>query len=72
MIVDISSCGLGLPAGGVAELKNLTVQRGADLDTKYMKVNVEEEGNPKPCWKITITFKETSGKSGRLTHLYGS
>ncbi|KAL9009421.1 MAG: hypothetical protein Q9173_005551 [Seirophora scorigena] len=58
--LEMSGGGVGLPAGGVAELKNLAVQQGADLDTKYMKANVEDNGKSKPCWKLTITFKETN------------
>lgn len=53
----------------MAELKNLAVQQGADLDTKYMKANVEDNGKSKPCWKLTVTFKETNGKFGPL-HTY--
>ncbi|KAI4113435.1 MAG: hypothetical protein LQ345_005585 [Seirophora villosa] len=58
--LEITGGGVGLPTGGVAELKNLAVQQGADLDTKYMKANVEDNGKSKPCWKLTVTFKETN------------
>lgn len=60
--MDISGGGLGLPSGGVAELKGLAVQLGKDLDIKHMKANVEDEARSKSCWKLTITFKETGGK----------
>ncbi|KAL8783513.1 MAG: hypothetical protein Q9213_004559 [Squamulea squamosa] len=53
--LELSGGGLGLPTGGVAELKGLAVQQGKDLDTKHMKANTEE-ANSKPCWKLTITF----------------
>ncbi|KAL8934869.1 MAG: hypothetical protein Q9216_005691 [Gyalolechia sp. 2 TL-2023] len=56
--LDISGGGLGLPSGGVAELKGLAVQLGKDLDIKHMKANVEGEAKLKSCWKLTITFKE--------------
>ncbi|KAL9633738.1 MAG: hypothetical protein Q9204_003270 [Flavoplaca sp. TL-2023a] len=55
-LVESSGGGLGLPSGGVAELRNLVIQQGKDLDTKYMKAN-SEETNSKHCWKFTITFK---------------
>ncbi|KAL8935897.1 MAG: hypothetical protein Q9211_004456 [Gyalolechia sp. 1 TL-2023] len=70
--VDISGGGLGLPSGGVAELKGLAIQLGKDLDIKHMKANVEE-AKSKCCWKLTIMFKETGDsnefmvKSGLLT-----
>ncbi|CAL8581885.1 hypothetical protein XPA_007565 [Xanthoria parietina] len=57
--LESSGGGLGLPTGGVVELKSLTIQQGKDLDTKYMKAN-SEEVNPKSCWKFTITFKTPS------------
>ena len=60
-LVESSGGGLGLPSGGVAELKNLVIQQGKDLDTKHMKAN-SEETNSKHCWKCTITFKIASGQ----------
>lgn len=56
--LDISGGGLGLPSGGVAELKGLTVQLGKDLDIKHMKANMQEDEKSKSSWKLTITFKE--------------
>ncbi|KAL8880835.1 MAG: hypothetical protein Q9198_001832, partial [Flavoplaca austrocitrina] len=38
-MLESSGGGLGLPSGGVAELKNLVIQQGKDLDTKHMKAN---------------------------------
>ena len=61
-LVENSRGGLGLPTGGVAELKNLMVQQGRDLDTKHMKANGAEETNSKHRWKFTITFKIASGQ----------
>ncbi|KAL9039237.1 MAG: hypothetical protein Q9180_002650 [Flavoplaca navasiana] len=61
-MLESSGGGLGLPSGGVAELKNLVIQQGKDLDTKHMKANCEET-NSKHCWKFTITFKIASGLS---------
>ncbi|KAL8968963.1 MAG: hypothetical protein Q9197_004590 [Variospora fuerteventurae] len=62
--LEMSGGGVGLPSGGVAELKNLAIQRGSNIDTKYMKANKDEEGSKsKPCWKLTITFKEINGKT---------
>lgn len=66
----MSGGGVGLPSGGVAELKNLGIQQGADLDSKYMKANKDEEGSKsKACWKLTITFKEINGKTSARTHM---
>ncbi|KAL8988419.1 MAG: hypothetical protein Q9177_002509 [Variospora cf. flavescens] len=57
--LEMSGGGVGLPSGGVAELKNLAIHQGADIDTKHMKANKDEEGSKsRPCWKLTITFKE--------------
>ncbi|KAL8775660.1 MAG: hypothetical protein Q9209_000156 [Squamulea sp. 1 TL-2023] len=53
--LEVTGGGLGLPTGGVAELKSLAIQQGKDLDRKHMKANTEE-ANPKPCWKLTIMF----------------
>ncbi|KAL9594835.1 MAG: hypothetical protein Q9219_006799 [cf. Caloplaca sp. 3 TL-2023] len=71
--LEITGGGLGLPSGGVAELKGLAVHQGLSLDVKSMRANTEkkankeqaskEQANPRSCWKMTITFKETSGKS---------
>ncbi|KAL8948378.1 MAG: hypothetical protein Q9222_005434 [Ikaeria aurantiellina] len=60
--VEVSGGGLGLPTGGVAELKGLAIQQGKDLDTKHMKANVKEESKSKPCWKFTVVFKEAGGE----------
>ncbi|KAL8712594.1 MAG: hypothetical protein Q9220_003125 [cf. Caloplaca sp. 1 TL-2023] len=59
--VAASGGGLGMPTGGVAELKGLAIQQGKDLDTKHMKANPKEESNSKPCWKFTVMFKEAGG-----------
>lgn len=57
--------GIGLPTGGVIELKGLAIQQGKDLDTKHMVANVGDgKANGKACWKFTIEFKETMGKIG--------
>ncbi|KAL8976484.1 MAG: hypothetical protein Q9205_007510 [Flavoplaca limonia] len=64
-LVESSGGGLGLPSGGVAELKNLVIQQGKDLDTKHMKANCEET-NSKHCWKFTITFKIASDSNDFL------
>ncbi|KAL8997793.1 MAG: hypothetical protein Q9169_003042 [Polycauliona sp. 2 TL-2023] len=59
--LETSGGGLGLPTGGVAELKRLAVQQGKDLDTKHMKANSEED-HSRPCWKFTINFKIPGGE----------
>lgn len=65
MTVEMTGGGIGLPTGGVAELKGLVVQQGKDLDTKHMMANVgDEKANAKACWKFTITFKESHGEFG--------
>ncbi|KAL8716587.1 MAG: hypothetical protein Q9225_006097 [Loekoesia sp. 1 TL-2023] len=64
--LETSGGGLGLPTGGVAELKGLAVQQGKDLDTKHMKANTGEEANSKSCWKLTIIFKETGDRDATL------
>ncbi|KAL8815669.1 MAG: hypothetical protein Q9223_005217 [Gallowayella weberi] len=56
-----SGGGLGLPTGGVVELKGLAFQQGKDLDTKHMEANSGEEATAKPCWKFSVTFKEGAG-----------
>lgn len=71
--VEMTGGGIGLPSGGVAELKGLVVQQGEDLDTKHMIANVKDEkANIKACWKFTITFKESSGKSGSPLAIFKS
>ncbi|KAL8830148.1 MAG: hypothetical protein Q9170_005869 [Blastenia crenularia] len=71
--LEVSGGGLGLPSGGVAELKGLSIQQGKDLDIKHMQANVEDGANSKSCWKVTITFKEMGDsndfmvKTGLLT-----
>ncbi|KAL8659408.1 MAG: hypothetical protein Q9226_000435 [Calogaya cf. arnoldii] len=57
--LEVSGGGLGLPTGGVAELKSLAIQQGKDLDTKHMKANTDEV-NSKSRWKFTVTFKVPS------------
>ncbi|KAL8728955.1 MAG: hypothetical protein Q9166_005050 [cf. Caloplaca sp. 2 TL-2023] len=58
--LEASGGGLGLPTGGVAELKGLAIQQGKDLDTKHMRANTADEASPRPCWKVTVTFKEAN------------
>ena len=65
--MEVLGSGLGLPSGGVVEIKNLAVQQGTTLDTKYMRANVEEEIVSKPCWKLVVTFKDMDGRSIRLS-----
>ncbi|KAL8691651.1 MAG: hypothetical protein Q9218_003172 [Villophora microphyllina] len=61
--LEASGGGLGLPTGGVAELKGLAIHQGKDLDTKYMQANSTEGAITKPCWKFIVTFKEPGGRS---------
>lgn len=68
--MDNSGGGLVLPAEGVAELKNLAIQQGPDLDTKYMNANLNGEASSKPSWKVRVTFKNTKGKRWRLPDLF--
>ncbi|KAL8805454.1 MAG: hypothetical protein Q9200_005419 [Gallowayella weberi] len=65
--LEASGGGLGLPTGGVVELKGLAFQQGKDLDTKHMEANSGEEATAKPCWKFSVTFKEGAESNEFMT-----
>ncbi|KAL8804222.1 MAG: hypothetical protein Q9182_002676 [Xanthomendoza sp. 2 TL-2023] len=65
--LEASGGGLGLPTGGVVELKGLALRQGTDLDTKYMEANTDEAATAKPCWKCSVTFKEGAESNEFMT-----